>query len=212
MTPEIRSRIFEPFFTTKGVGKGTGLGLSMVYGCVQQLNGAINVYSEPGIGTTFKIYLPIAGACPEGNAEVSHLTVSGKETIVIAEDDKLVRDLVVRILTDAGYSVLSARDGAEAVELCDAHADSVSLVLLDAVMPNLTGYQAFALIKSKFPDLPVVFCSGYDPETSQAALLTTKGLPVVQKPFDPDLLLRAIREALDSQPRRAASSRLLLSQ
>jgi PAS domain S-box-containing protein len=198
--PEAKQRIFEPFFTTKGVGKGTGLGLAMVYGCVQQHGGAINVYSEPNLGTTFKIYLPIAAAADAvGDEVVPPPAASGHETILIAEDEPMVRSLAVRILTGAGYSILEAADGAEAVALFEANADAVSLVLLDAVMPRLTGHQAYDRIKLKNPALPVVFSSGYDPETSQVKRLVDEGVRMIQKPFDPDALLRAVREALDAQ-------------
>jgi two-component system cell cycle sensor histidine kinase/response regulator CckA len=200
MSTEVQKRIFEPFFTTKGVGKGTGLGLSMVYGCVQQHGGIINVYSEPNLGTTFKIYLPNSA---DGDSTVDETVttpaVGGKEMILIAEDEPMVRDLAVRILTKAGYSVLVAANGAEAVELFEENTDNVSLALLDAIMPKLTGHQAYDRIKFSKPSLPVVFCSGYDPETGQVKRLVDEGVRMVQKPFDPDVLLRTVREVLDSQ-------------
>ena len=198
--PEMKQRIFEPFFTTKGVGKGTGLGLAMVYGCVQQHGGTINFYSEPNLGTTFNIYLPVAAdaGCAVDEVVTTPAT-GGKETILIAEDEPMVRDLAVRILARAGYAVLVAADGAEAVELFEANADDVSLVLLDAVMPKLTGHQAYDRIKLKNPTLPAVFCSGYDPEMGQVKLLMEEGVRMVQKPYDPDVLLRTVREVLDGQ-------------
>ncbi|HEX4145725.1 MAG TPA: ATP-binding protein [Pirellulales bacterium] len=197
---ELKERVFEPFFTTKGVGKGTGLGLAMVYGCVQQHGGTINVYSEPNRGTTFKIYLPIAAEADSVSHDpLSTPAAGGHETILIAEDEPMVRDLAVRILGEAGYSVLVAADGAAAVELFEAHASEIALVLLDAVMPKLTGHQAYDRIKLKNPNLPVVFCSGYDPEMGQVKMLVDQGVRMVQKPFDPDILLQAIREALDAQ-------------
>jgi CheY-like chemotaxis protein len=197
---EAKQRIFEPFFTTKDVGKGTGLGLAMVYGCVQQHGGTINVYSEPNLGTTFKIYLPLAAASDYvAEKVVAAAALGGQETILVAEDEPMVRDLAVRILTGAGYSVLVAADGAAAVELYEANAEHVSLVLLDAVMPKLTGHQAYDRIKLQNPNLPVVFCSGYDPETGQVKLLLDAGVRMVQKPFDPESLLRVVRESLDAQ-------------
>ncbi len=200
MSPEVRQRIFEPFFTTKGVGKGTGLGLAMVYGGVQQHGGMINVYSEVGLGTTFRIYLPITvGIDASLDEQPTERTSGGQETILIAEDEPIVRDLAVRILTRAGYSVLVASDGAEAVELFEANVDAVSMVLLDAVMPKLTGHQAYARIRLTNPNLPVVFCTGYDPDTGQIKVLVDEGVRVVQKPFDPDVLLRVVRELLDAQ-------------
>ena len=200
MTPQVKTRIFEPFFTTKKPGEGTGLGLAMVYGMVEQHGGIVDVYSEPNLGTTFKVYLPISA---RADAEAEHgdaeHPLGGKETILIAEDDAMVRDLTVRILRRAGYSVLVAADGAEAVELFETNADTISLALLDAVMPKLTGHQAYDRIKLKNPKFPVVFCSGHDPETTQVKLLVDQGVRMVQKPFDPDLLLRIVREVLDSQ-------------
>jgi CheY-like chemotaxis protein len=200
ISPEVKERIFEPFFTTKGIGKGTGLGLAMVYGCVQQHGGIINVYSEPNLGTTFKIYLPIAAGVDSVTDEGSADPVTGgKETVLIAEDEPMVRDLAVRILKGAGYSVLVASDGAEAVELFEANAEVISLALLDAVMPKLTGRQAYERVMLIRSSLPVVFCTGYDSEIGQLGLLMDQGVQTVQKPFDPDLLLRTIREALDAQ-------------
>ncbi|MGH7134620.1 MAG: ATP-binding protein, partial [Pirellulales bacterium] len=200
MTPETQSRIFEPFFTTKEVGRGTGLGLAMVYGVVQQHGGLINLYSEVGIGTTFKIYLPIGNGAASAAAIAETLPAEGgHETILVAEDEPMVRNLAVRILTGAGYSVLAAADGAEAVNLFESHAGSIHLALLDAVMPKLTGREVFDRLKLLKPALPVVFSSGYDPDMGQIKSLRSKGLRMVQKPFDPDVLLRAIRESLDAR-------------
>jgi two-component system, cell cycle sensor histidine kinase and response regulator CckA len=201
MAPQIQARIFEPFFTTKEVGRGTGLGLAMVYGVVQQHEGLINVYSEVGLGTTFKIYLPVgnrtdAATSPDESAPVC----GGKETILLAEDEQMVRELAVRTLTGAGYAVLAAADGAEAVSLFEAHADAVSLALLDAVMPKLTGHEVFDRLQLLKPGLPVIFCSGYDPDMGQVKSLMNEGLSMIQKPYDPDALLRTVRETLDAQP------------
>lgn len=200
MSPEVKDRIFEPFFTTKEVGRGTGLGLAMVYGTVQQHGGMVNVYSELEIGTTFKIYLPIATAAEPDAAEQPALpSRGGSETILIAEDESMVRELAVRILKRAGYSLLIAADGAEAIELLEAHADVISLALLDAVMPKRTGREVHEWIKRHKPGLPVVICSGYDPDTGQLKLLREKGLRLVQKPFDPEVLLHTVREVLDAE-------------
>ena len=197
--PEVKERIFEPFFTTKGVGKGTGLGLAMVYGCVQQHGGLINVYSEPHLGTTFKIYLPISAEAVSVAGKVAPVvTAGGKETILLAEDEPMVRDLAVRILTRAGYSVLVASDGAEAVSLFERNAEIISLALFDAIMPKMTGHQAYERIQRTNPRLPVVFCTGYDPETGQVRHLMEQGIRTIQKPYDPEVLLRAVRETLDA--------------
>ncbi len=199
MTADVRARIFEPFFTTKEPGRGTGLGLAMVYGMVVQHGGIIDVYSEPHLGTTFKLYLPIAGDRDLAHDECSApQTVGGQETILVAEDEPMVRDLTVRILTRAGYTVLQAADGAEAVELFAAHASEISLAVLDAVMPKLTGHQAYERIRLINHHVPVVFCSGYDPETGQVKPLVEQGMHMVQKPFDPEVFLRVVREVLDA--------------
>jgi signal transduction histidine kinase/CheY-like chemotaxis protein len=202
MSAEVKERIFEPFYTTKGVGKGTGLGLSMVYGCVQQHEGLINVYSEIGHGTTFKIYLPLAVGDEALTIETTKGAVRGGiETILLAEDETMVRELAVRVLTTAGYHVIAASNGAEAVELFELHANEISILIFDAVMPKLTGHQAYEFIKQRNPDLPIVFCSGYDPETGQLTAFLHAGLPMIQKPFDPDQLLRTVREVLDRSQR-----------
>lgn len=206
MPPEVKSRIFEPFFTTKGVGKGTGLGLAMVYGGVQQHGGMINVYSEVGIGTTFTIHLPAAMSADSPN-KVEQFVASkgGSETILIAEDETMVRDLAVRILKGAGYSVVVAADGAEAVNLFHANAGSVSLVILDAIMPKMTGHEAYDRIQLANPAMPAIFCSGYDPETGLIKSLMDHGCRLIQKPYDPELLLTTVREVLDQSHSLQAS-------
>jgi CheY-like chemotaxis protein len=200
MPPEVKKRIFEPFFTTKGVGRGTGLGLAMVYGGVQQHDGMVHVYSELGVGTTFKIYLPLeAGDISVVDQAATNPVVGGKETILVADDEPMVRDLAVRVLTSAGYSVLVAADGAEAIDQLEANAHVVSLAILDAVMPKLTGHQVYDRMRRTNKGLPVIFCSGYDPEMGQVKSLMDQGLRLVQKPCDPDVLLRTVREVLDAE-------------
>lgn len=206
MTPDVQARIFEPFFTTKEVGSGTGLGLAMVYGVVQQHEGLINVYSEVGLGTTFKIYLPISHVADAVSAvDEAAPVIGGKETILLAEDEPIVRELAVRILTGAGYSVLVAADGAAALQLFESHADSICLALLDAVMPKLTGHEVFDRLQILKPALPVVFSSGYNPDMGQIKSLTSQGLKMIQKPYDPDVLLRTVRDALDALPQPEAT-------
>ncbi|MBI2825027.1 MAG: response regulator [Planctomycetia bacterium] len=205
MSAEVKERIFEPFFTTKDVGRGTGLGLSMVYGTVQQHGGAIDVQSEPGGGTTFRIYLPVAGGVEAPTDQ--HLPAGsdgGSETILLAEDDPLVRQLAQRVLTQAGYSLLVAADGTEAIALLETHADDIALALLDAVMPNGTGREVHDRIKREKPEMPVVICTGYDPDAGQLEFLKKSGLRLIQKPFDAEVLLRIVRESLDAEPIRDA--------
>jgi signal transduction histidine kinase/ActR/RegA family two-component response regulator len=200
MTPEIRQHIFEPFFTTKPVGQGTGLGLPTVYGIVQQHEGAIHVFSEPGRGTTFKIYLPAIEAPDEAPNRTTILSVAGgAETILLAEDDPIVREIAQRILVNGGYTVLTAADGEEALDVFRAHRHEISLVLLDAVMPKLTGAEVYRRLKNEYPETRVVFCSGYDPETAQSNFIVDERLRLVEKPYKPETLLRTVREVLDAE-------------
>jgi two-component system cell cycle sensor histidine kinase/response regulator CckA len=199
MTPGQLNRIFEPFFTTKEVGKGTGLGLAMVHGFVEQHGGLINVESAPSEGTTFHITLP--GAKP---AEVATSVTTpassygGGETLLIAEDEPMVCAVAERILTNAGYRVFTAENGQAAVDLFIEHEDSISLTLLDVVMPILTGRRAFEQIRRINRNAPVIFCTGYDPETSDAESFDRENLRLVQKPYDPDVLLQTVRDAISA--------------
>lgn len=206
MGPEVRERAFEPFYTTKEVGEGTGLGLARVYGVVQQHGGTVHVDSEPGKGTTLKVYLPATDTTTDtGNEESVASAAGGTETILLAEDEKMVRDFAVRILTDAGYSVVVASNGEEAVRLFDENSDKISLVLLDAVMPKLVGREAYRHIKEIDPETKVVFCTGYDPETAQVNAILGEDVRLVEKPFDPDELLRTVRDVLDVEEQCAMS-------
>jgi PAS domain S-box-containing protein len=197
---DIQQRVFEPFFTTKEVGKGTGLGLAMVYGIVRQHKGAIHLYSEVGIGTTFKLYLPVGdGDTEETCSEEPQFGPLGKETILVAEDDPMVRSLSVRTLTRAGYTVLAAADGEEALRVFEENSSVIALVVLDAIMPNLTGHEVHCRIKHIAPDTKVVCCTGYDRGTAQAGCLVRENVPFIQKPFTPHALLSAVRTALDTK-------------
>jgi CheY-like chemotaxis protein len=198
ISAEVQQHIFEPFFTTKEVGKGSGLGLAMVYGVVQQHKGAIHVYSEPGKGTTFKVYLPSGGKNrEEKEIEIPATAPRGRETILVAEDEPLVRSLAVRILEKGGYKVLAASDGEEALRLFKENRNDISLTLLDAIMPKLTGHEVYRHIKAECPEARVLFASGYDSETAQSGFILQERLRLVEKPFDADTLLRTVREVLD---------------
>lgn len=200
MSAEIQRRIFEPFFTTKEVGKGTGLGLAMVYGTVQQHRGAIHVYSEPGKGTTFKVYWPMTGKnSTDEHTEEPQPPPGGSGTILVAEDDPFVRDLAVHILKNGGYSVLAASDGEEAIRLFEENRFAISLLLLDAMMPKLSGHEVYRQIKKEQPEIKVIFASGYDPETNRSGLILQQRLRLIEKPFDAGTLLRAVREVLDEE-------------
>lgn len=201
MEPDTLNRIFEPFFTTKGVGKGTGLGLSRAYGMVQQHQGAIEVHSMPGQGTTLKIHLPsghdLRDATETATAPSSQV---GSETILLAEDELLVQRLAVRILDEAGYTVLVASDGDEASRMFEENRTAIALVILDAIMPKRSGHDVYRHMKAIDPDVKVIFCTGYDPETAQSAYIHQEQLPLIQKPFDPNMLLSTVREVLDGHP------------
>ncbi len=199
MDRETLERIFEPFFTTKEEGRGTGLGLAMVYGIVAQHEGMIRVYSEPGKGTAFKIYLPIC----ERNAQavgplVEGPVLGGKETILLAEDDPMVRNLAVRILEEAGYTIVAAADGTEAVRLFRREVGAADLLILDVVMPRQGGYQAWEEIRRIRPDIPVLFTSGYSENAVHTGFILKEGLRLLQKPYLPDALLRTVREILNN--------------
>ena len=193
------ARIFEPFFTTKESGKGTGLGLSVVYGILNQHNGQIHVHSEPGIGTAFKIYLPAGGPpAAEISGERSAPAPGGTETLLLAEDDEAVLRLSEFTLRRAGYTVLSAVNGEEAVRVFKEHADEIGLVILDAVMPKTGGKAALEKIRECRPDVPCLFASGGSSNTVQTNPAQELNLPLLSKPYSADELLRTVRGILDA--------------
>ncbi|GAB5545300.1 MAG: hypothetical protein SangKO_050600 [Sandaracinaceae bacterium] len=199
MSAAVRRRVFEPFFTTKPLGEGNGLGLSMAYGIVQRHGGVIDVSSEPGKGTTFELYLPVSRhpVTPvEPKREVQ--SEGGGETILVAEDESMVRRVVVRVLERAGYRVLESGSGLEAIEVFEAHPE-VDLLLLDVVMPTLSGPEALERMRAIRPGVPAVFSSGYS-DGGRFAHAIPEGTTMVAKPFKADALLGAIREALDARP------------
>ncbi|MCM0083289.1 response regulator [Geomonas sp. Red32] len=203
MDAETKKRIFEPFYTTKQVGKGTGLGLSIVYGIVQQHKGFINVYSEVGRGTTFSIYLPLAVGVQlpkPGQGELAP-PVGGDETILLAEDDAVVRELSRTVLADFGYRVIEASNGEEAVEKFREHRDEIGLLLFDIVMPKKNGKEAFDEIRSLSPHVKALFLSGYPAEIISNTGLIEEGASLIMKPVHPQDLLRRIRRALDEPDR-----------
>jgi len=198
MDAETLKHIFDPFFTTKEVGKGTGLGLATVYGIVRQHEGMINVYSELGTGTVFRIYLPKSGR-PVEVVEIAQpeQTYSGTETILLAEDDEIVRNLSRRLLQEAGYTVLLAEDGQEALRVAQEHGDQIALALLDVVMPRMGGREVYERLRHSHPRMRFLFASGYSVDFFNASLMPKEGLELVQKPFDPKMLLSRIRKILD---------------
>ncbi|HKT61770.1 MAG TPA: PAS domain S-box protein [Gemmatimonadales bacterium] len=191
--------VFEPFFTTKAVGEGTGLGLATVYGIVRQSGGFISAYSEPGLGSAFKIYLPLIDAPAADAATKAPATVrGGSETVLVAEDDESVREILVRWLREYGYTVLEARDGAHALELACAAPEAPALVVADVVMPGLNGQGLSTELHKRWPNLPVLFMSGYTSFDSVTRGLLSEGREFLQKPLDPDALAIKVRAMLDA--------------
>ena len=196
---EIRAHIFEPFFTTKKTGEGTGLGLSMVYGIVKQSGGNIWVYSEIGQGTSFKIYLPkVQGTADEiGDKVVFEQIPAGSESILVVEDDECVREVAIEILEMQGYKVISAKNGTDAIEICERMERQVDLVITDVIMPSMGGVEFIENITQMWPDLKVMFMSGYAPSAVIHREIINKGITFIQKPFNPQHLAIKVREVLD---------------
>jgi two-component system, cell cycle sensor histidine kinase and response regulator CckA len=200
MDAETRSHLFEPFFTTKTQGKGTGLGLSTVYGIVRQSGGHIAVYSEPGHGTSVKVYLPRVATAGEATAlseEGTPLPV-GTETILIAEDEDRVRSLAVAVLMQQGYTVIEARDGQEALALAKGYDGEIQLLLTDVVMPKMSGKDLADEMRRIRPGLKVVLCSGYTGDTVMQQGVLGASAPFLQKPFTLRSLAVTVRAVLDA--------------
>ena len=203
ISEDVRARIFEPFFTTKQAGKGTGLGLATVYGIVKQSGGNIWVYSEEGVGTTFKVYLP-RGA--ESRRTLDHPEIGqemplGKETILLVEDEAGVRDLARVVLQRQGYTVLEAADGQQAVQLADGHSGPIHLLLTDVVMPGSNGKTLAQNLIQTHPEMSVLFMSGYTNEAIAHHGVLEPGVAFLQKPFHPMTLARKVRKVLDNPPK-----------
>jgi two-component system, cell cycle sensor histidine kinase and response regulator CckA len=211
MDAATRSQIFEPFFTTKELGKGTGLGLSTVYGIIRQSGGHIWVYSEPGQGTTFKIYLPrVTAALPAPEeARFCDDSLEGRETILLVEDEDLVRQVARRILQSHGYVVLEAGNGHEALQVQAQHQGPIHLVLTDLVMPGLGGQELANRLTSRCPAIKVLFMSGYAEDGIMDKNLAAPGLVYIQKPFEAYALTRKVREFLDASPSQAPAAAIL---
>ena len=200
MDAQIRAQIFEPFFNTKPVGKGTGLGLSTVYGIIKQSGGHVSVFSEPGRGSTFKVYLPhidTSEANPVLGPAMSRLP-RGSETIVLVDDDEGVRAVARRILQRAGYTVLSAPDGVEAIRLIDESGGDVHLLVTDIVMPGLGGRDLVTHVRDTYPELRVLFVSGYTEEGIRRHGVLGTESAFLEKPFTSERLAQKVREVLDT--------------
>ncbi len=203
MDADTKAKIFEPFFTTKEVGKGTGLGLAMVYGIIKQHSGYINIYSEQGKGTTFRIYLPLAektgkSSLPEKDSLTREIP-QGTETVLLTEDDESLRRLLSTVLQKSGYSVIEAENGEEAVARFAENKDSVSLLILDVIMPKKNGREAFEDIKKIRPDIKAIFVSGYTADVIHKKGILEEGIDFIMKPVEPGELLHKVRSVLDRE-------------
>jgi PAS domain S-box-containing protein len=203
MSPEIKAHLFEPFFTTKEVGKGTGLGLATVHGIVAQNGGHIHVESEPGRGTTFELCFPrsraVPGASVAAAAAAAAVAARGDETVLLVEDDPPVRSVMVRSLQGAGYRVLGARDGDEALAVARRHEGRLDLVVADVVMPGRSSRGVVEELRRERPGLRVLFVSGYPDEAIAQRGVLDQGIVFLAKPFTPALLLARIRALLDAR-------------
>ena len=205
MTPEVIARIFEPFFTTKEPGRGTGLGLASVYGAIKQTGGHVAVYSEPGRGTTFKLYLPPSPAAVPVPAPVvpKPVPVGGSETILLVEDEDALRGLAKEVLEDAGYRVLAAGNGLEALQLAQGHAGTIHLLLTDVVMPGMGGPELAHGVVGARPEARVLYVSGYADSAIVRHGALQEGVAFLHKPFSAEALTRKVREILDAPPAAA---------
>jgi len=202
MDAATRERIFEPFFTTKEMGRGTGLGLATVYGIVKQHNGFVNVYSEPGQGTTLHVYLPASASLPEAEPQLpasEEAQKGGVETILVAEDHDGLRDLVRKTLVSQGYTVILASNGQDAVGMFKAKSDEIRLVVLDVAMPLVGGPEAYSQMCAIRPDLPVIFMTGHVAEPVSLNSRIQDGAIFLQKPCTTETLSRTVRNTLDAK-------------
>jgi CheY-like chemotaxis protein len=198
MTHETMKQIFEPFFTTKGVGKGTGLGLATIYGIVQQNGAAISVTSEIDKGTVFRIWWPFSEQVASSPERIfAERAKGGKESILLAEDDDQVRKLARRILEAGGYRVLEAPNGEEALQIFKEHADEIRLLVFDVVMPAKGGRIAFEEIRAIKPSIKCLFASGYSEAAVHTNFILKEGLHLLEKPYEFNDLLRAVRKVLE---------------
>ncbi len=199
MTPEVRRRLFEPFFTTKGMGKGTGLGLAVVHGIVKQSGGNIEVYSEPGVGTAFKIHLPVTErTATSDETPLMRVALRGGETIVLVEDHGPVRDFAAEALRQFGYTILVANGGRDALARLDAHSGAVDLLVTDIVMPDMNGRVLADHVRMRRPGIKVLFLSGYAEDAIVRHGILGPDVAFLQKPFTATALARRVREVLEA--------------
>jgi CheY-like chemotaxis protein len=195
MTKELLEHIFEPFFTTKAVGKGTGLGLSAVYGTVHSHNGELSVQSEPGVGSVFKIYIPLLDTVPQPTV-CSVEAVSGSGVILLVDDEKLLRDIGSELLESLGYKVYLAENGEQALEVFAEHSSTISLVILDMMMPVMGGKEAFYSLRESSPELKILLCSGFSHDGTGDELVKLGANGFIQKPYNRSELSRSVAAVL----------------
>ncbi|MGB9617312.1 MAG: response regulator, partial [Desulfomonilaceae bacterium] len=198
MDKETLSRIYEPFFTTKEAGKGTGLGLAVVYGIIKQHGARIGCYSEVGKGTTFKIYFPVAEAPVKETSADEGPVLGGTETILLVDDEPAIRDLGRRLLANAGYEVLLATNGKEALDIYRAHRDRIALVILDLIMPEMGGKQCMKELLAMNKSLKIVVTSGHSANGVSEEAMNLGAKDFIQKPFELRRVLRQVRAVLDA--------------
>ena len=208
MTPEVRQHAFEPFFTTKEVGSGTGLGLATVYGIIRQSGGHVWLYSEPGVGTTFKMFFPRVDARDDASSEAAHeIAPRGCETLLVVEDDPAVRLLVEEILSSTGYNVLAAEDGHTALRTAKEYRGEIDLLLTDVVLPKMGGKEVAKYLTALRPGIKVLFMSGYTGHSAAQHGNLDSDVNFLPKPFSPDALCEKVRSVLTS---RSAIRRILV--
>ena len=206
--PEIMDRLFEPFFTTKGERRGTGLGLAVVYGIVQNHDGFIDVTSKPGEGSTFQIYLPVFKnhqGKPAPKPYTADLT-AGRGTVLVAEDEPQVREMVVRALEKSGYSMLSAEDGREAVALFEKYGQDIDLVVLDMVMPHMGGQECYRQLKALNPEIQIMIMTGYTSDASAEAFFREGNIQVIKKPFELRNFTKAVQQAISRVRKKSTAT------
>ena len=199
MDDETKAHLFEPFFTTKPIGKGTGLGLSTVYGIVKQSGGFIEVDSVPAEGTTFKVYLPIAEETlsPRRVAKIASPDVAGSATVLLAEDQDSIRDVLCEFLESKGYKVVAAQNGRQALDIAEQYPGSIDVLVTDVIMPQIRGLELAKRVTELHPDIRVIFMSGYSEDAlMENQLLSERSMTLIQKPFDPEELAQKVRESL----------------
>ena len=199
MTAATRGRIFEPFFTTKELGRGTGLGLSTVYGIIKQSGGYIWVYSEPGLGTSFKIFLPRSTHQPAADSDLEWAgPARGSETVLLVEDEPAVQAVVLKILARYGYKALVASTPEQALQVCASHSGTIDLLLSDVVLPQMSGKEVAGAVARRRPGIRVLYISGYTDDAIVQHGILEPGTAFLQKPFTPHALARKVREVLDA--------------